>query len=95
MNMVSAMQILGIFFKHSPKRQRKLEQSITEIATKSLKKKVKPVCETRWVERHTAFTDLSQLYESILNCLEAISLNNDLNNRFDPHSVTEAPGLRK
>ena len=80
MNMVSAIQMLGIFFKYSPKRQQKLEQSITEIATESLKKNVKPLCETLWVEKHTAFTDLSQLYELILNCLEAISLNNDLNN---------------
>ena len=85
MNMVSMMQMLGIFFKYSPKPQRKLERSITKIATESLKKKVKPLCETRWVKRHTTFTDLSQLCESILNCLEAISLNNDLNNRFDPH----------
>ena len=59
MNMVSTMQMLGILFKYSPKRQPKLEQSITEIATESLKKKVKPLCETRWVERHAAFTDLS------------------------------------
>ena len=65
--MVGTMQMLGIFFKYSSKRERKLEQSITEIATESLKKKVKPLCETRWVERHTAFTDLSQLYESILD----------------------------
>ena len=47
------------------------------------------------MERHTAFTDLNQLYESILNCLEATSLSNDLNNRFDSHLVTEASGLRK
>ena len=47
------------------------------------------------MESHTAFTDLSQLYESILHCLESISLNNDLNNGFDPHSVTEASSLRK
>ena len=53
------MQMLGIFFKYSPRCQRKLEQSITEIATESIKKKIKPLCETRWVERHTAFTDLS------------------------------------
>ena len=67
MNMISTMQMFGIFSKYSPKRQRKLEQSITEIATESLKNKVKPLCETCWVERHTAFTDLSQLYESILH----------------------------
>ena len=59
MNMVSTMKMLGIFFKYSPKCQRKLEQSITETATESIKKKIKPLCETRWVERHTAFTDLS------------------------------------
>ena len=77
--------MLSIFFKYySQKRQRKLKQPITEIATESLKKKVKPLCETRWVERHTAFTDLSWLYESILNFSEAILLNNDLNNRLIP-----------
>ena len=90
MNMVSTMQMLRIFFKHSPRRQRKLKQSITEIATESLKKKVKPLYEKRWIKRRTAFTDLSQLYEAILHCLKTILLNNDLNNRFDPHSVTEA-----
>ena len=93
--MVSTMQMLGIFFKYSGKRQRKLEQSITENATESLNNKVKLLCETRWVERYTAFTDLSQLYESTLHCLESIWLNNDLNNRFSPHSVTEASRLRK
>ena len=41
--------------------------------------------QARWVERHTSFTDSSQLYESILRCLESISLNNDLNNISDPH----------
>ena len=73
------MQILGIFLKYSPKRLQKLEKSITEIATESLKKKIKPLCETRWVERHTAFADLSQPYESYLHFLESILLNNDLN----------------
>ena len=58
--------------------------------------KVKPLCETRWVERHTAFDDLSELYESLLHCLEKIeSNNNDPENRFDPKSVSEASGIRK
>ena len=35
-NMVSTMQMLGIFFKYSSKRERKVEQTITEIATESL-----------------------------------------------------------
>ena len=63
MNVVSVMQTVGIFFKYSPKRQQKLKQSITEVATESFKKKVKPLCETRWGGRHMVFTDLSQLYE--------------------------------
>ena len=87
--------MLGIFFKHSSKHQRKLEEFLTEIATESYKKKVKSLYETRWVERHTEFTDLSQLYKSILHCPESFSVNNDLNNRFDPHSETEASVLTK
>ena len=47
MNMVSTMQMLSIFFKYSPKLQQKLEQPIRVIASESLKKKVKPLRETR------------------------------------------------
>ena len=47
-NMVSTMQALGIFFKYSPKRQRKLEEVIAEAGREGcLKKKIKPFCETR------------------------------------------------
>ena len=92
MNMVSTIKMLGIFFKYSPKCQQKLKQSITEIATESFKKKIKPLCETHWVERHTAFV---HCLESIVHCLESISLSNDLNNIADAHSVTEASYLRK
>ena len=35
-NMVSTMEILGTFLKYSPKHQRKLEQSNTEIVTELL-----------------------------------------------------------
>ena len=72
-NMISTMQVLGIFFKYSPKRQRKLEASISELASEhNLKYKIKPLCETRWVERHTAFEDLFTLYAPLLHCLESI-----------------------
>ena len=33
-NMISTMQALGIFFKYSPKRQRKLEASIADVTNK-------------------------------------------------------------
>ena len=95
-NMISTMQVLGIFFKYSPKRQRKLEASISELASEhNLKYKIKPLCETRWVERHTAFEDLFTLYAPLLHCLESIQNNSDPENQFDPKSVTEASGLSK
>ena len=58
MSMVSTMQMLGISFKYSPKRQRKLEQSITKTATESLKKKFKPLCET---VNHVGWKDTQHL----------------------------------
>ena len=95
-NMVSTMQVLGIFFKYSPKRQRKLEEAIAEADKEGcLKKKIKPLCKTRWVEKHTAFDDLNQLYNQLLHCLESIQSNSDPNNQFDPKSTTEAAGLLK
>ena len=53
------------------------------------------MCETRWVERHTALDDLNQLYKPLLHCLELIQSNSNPNNRFDAKSTTEAAGLLK
>ena len=94
--MVSTMQALGIFFKYFPKRQRKLEEAIAE-ANKGgcLKKKIRPLCEIHWVERHTAFDDLNQLCKPLLNGFESIESNSDPNNRFNAMSTTEAAGLLK
>ena len=47
-NMVSTIQALGIFFKYSSKRRRKLEEAIAEADKEGcLKRKIKPFCETR------------------------------------------------
>ena len=90
------MQVLGIFCKYSPKRHEKLEQAIAEADKEGyLNKKIKPLCKTPWVERHTAFEDLNQLYKPQLNCLESIQSNSDPNNRFDAKPITEAAGLLK
>ena len=59
---------------------------------KAAKQKIKPLCETRWVERHTAFQDFDDLYEPLLLCLETISLNKD-RKKWDAKSKTEAQGL--
>lgn len=56
------------------------------------KKKIKPMCETRWVERHTAFSDFEDLYQPLLLCLETISTNQG-GRTWDAKSKTEANGL--
>ena len=54
-NMVSTMPSLGLFFKYSAKRQRILEATIAQMHSNNeeTKEKVKPLCETRWVEFKT------------------------------------------
>ena len=97
-NMVSTMQSLGLFSKFSPKRQRLLEKCIQDMTNEDVsfaKHKLKPLCETRWVERHTTFNDLASLYDTVLLCLEKIFLNTVPDTKFDPHSVTEASGLHR
>ena len=94
--MVSVVQVLRIFVKYFPKRQRKLEASIAEIAGKEkLKNRVTLLCETSWVEKHTTFGDLLQLYELVLNCFESIEKNVDPWNWFDAKSVTETSSFLK
>jgi len=50
------------------------------------------LCQTRWVERHTAFVDFATMYEAILLCLEGIGQGNG---SWDAKSRTEASGLLK
>mgnify|MGYP003455485338 CR=1 FL=1 len=57
--MLDSLKQLGIFFKYSPKRSRRLEQAIEDFnshespATQIKKTKFGLFCETRWVEKHT------------------------------------------
>ena len=86
-NKVSTMHLLGL-----------LEKCIEDMTNEDVsfaKHKIKPLCETRWVERHTAFNDLASLYDTVLLCLEKIFLNTVPDTKFDPHSVTEASGLHR
>ena len=75
---------LGVFFKYSSKRQRQLEQAIELINTerKTSPKaittmKMKPMCETRWVEKHKCLDDFYELFEALINCMEAIATEPD------------------
>ena len=51
------------------------------------------MCEARWVEKHSAFNDLSKFYEIVIYCLENIESNHDSEIKYDTKSVTEAAGI--
>ncbi|KAK3104654.1 hypothetical protein FSP39_007252 [Pinctada imbricata] len=93
---LDALKKLGIFFKYSPKRSRRLEKAVDEVnedreeARKIDKKKFKVYSETRWVEKHTTLQAFDDLYEPILLCLDAISSKE---RGWDSKAVVEANGL--
>ena len=105
--MISSMKALGVFFKYSPKRQRRLESCVEHVneerrvqkKSEITKKKFKLQCETRWVERHTAMEDFHSLYEPLVMCLSQIShppcgaAKDQV--KWDTKSTTEADGLLK
>jgi len=55
------------------------------------KSKIKPLCTTRWVERHTALRNFADLYEPLIECLASIA--NAVGRKWDHKSKTEALGL--
>ena len=68
--MVCLLRSLGQFFASFPKRKHLFEKVFKEKVGQStfnkMKKEIKPICETRWVERHVAFEDLDVLYLYII-----------------------------
>ncbi|XP_062508479.1 52 kDa repressor of the inhibitor of the protein kinase-like [Corticium candelabrum] len=103
--MLSDLKAVGLFFKYSPKRQRTLEQSVEQENTKRTSAGEKPIraqklkllCETRWVERHTALKDFRDMYFALVHCLQVISgqiiATPTAASKYDAKSVTEANGL--
>ena len=98
-HMLADLKALGIYFKYSPKRQRRLEDAVMEVNERresaGVKKvsstKVKIMCETRWVERHTVLAEFAEMYEPTVLCLEAIASN--CSGTWNSKSITEASGL--
>ena len=41
------------------------------------KSKLKPMCETRWIERHTTFEELENLFEPFIHSFESIQRNGE------------------
>lgn len=96
--MLSTLTSVGLFFKYSPKRQRKFEQSI-DTYNESLvsggraitKTKLKTMCQTRWIERHTSMQDFDSMYPPLLTCFDEIANNTE--GIWDGKTITEAQGL--
>ena len=67
-NMMDVASGVARFFNNSPKRQMALDKYIEDLHSRdsqsSKRKKLKELCQTRWVERHDAFEAFSELFES-------------------------------
>ena len=98
--MMSTLKDVALFFKYSPKRQRLLESCIETVNSERISagnskinnQKVKLLCETRWVERHTSLEEFEEMYAGVIECLSKIC---DAQSRapWDSKTVTEARGL--
>ena len=99
--MLSHLKAVGIFFKYSPKRQRHLETTVSKVnvqrkslgVTEVSPHKVKLMCETGWVERHTILVEFAEMYEPIVNYFENISRNSS--REWNVKTVKQANGLLK
>ena len=95
-HMLADLNALGIYFKYSPKRQRRLEDAVMERresggVKKVSSTKIKIMCETCWVEQHTVLAEFAEMYEPTVLCLEAIASN--CSGTWNSKSITEASEL--
>lgn len=104
-NMLDTCRELYSFFDNSPKRQALLNMVIDVLAQGETKKRrLKNLCKTRWVERHTTFQTIFDLYHYIVMALDEIYDPSD-DERFkcpeedswawDANTRTLANGLRQ
>ena len=69
--MMDSCRELYSFFDNSPKRQRFLDIVIDVLGKGETKKrKLKNLCKTRWIERHSTFETIYDLYEYVVTTLD-------------------------
>lgn len=71
-NMINVINDVFCHFNNSPKRQRFFENILQALGSEIKKQKLKGLCQTRWVERHTCFETFYDLYFFVCCCCEAI-----------------------
>ena len=101
-NMMDSCRELYSFFDNSPKRQVCLNAVIGALSPENKKRRLKNLCKTRWIERHSTFETIFDLYEYIVITLDEICDPTD-DDRYYPNgekwhvdvkSKTLANGLR-
>ena len=71
--MIDSFRELHSFFDNSPKRQRFLDIVIDVMGKGETKKrKLKNLCKTRWIARHSTFETIYDLYEHVVSILDEI-----------------------
>lgn len=70
---------LTTFSTASAKRVNIFQRILSELTrhSKVTNKKLKPLCDTRWVERHDSLTLFKDLYFEIIECLEELESDGD------------------
>ena len=80
-----------LFFNNSPKRQKVLEDCISETVSGSKVKKLVSLCRTQWIARINAFEVFCDLLKAIVAALAAIRSN--AGHKWDAENITMAGGL--
>jgi len=61
-----------IFFTILPRGKNILELALKQYCPNTHHEKLKGLCKTRWVERHSFLKTFGELYEHVVNCLNAV-----------------------
>lgn len=82
-NIMNSCRELYSLFDNSPKRQRFLDIVIDVLGKGETKKrKLKNLCKTRWIERHSTFETIYDLYEYVVTTLDEICVPSE-DERFE------------
>ena len=71
-NLIGLINEAYLFLANSPKRQRMFERTVEVYLPSTSHSKLSGLCKTRWVERHSCFEVLHEMYETLVTLLAAI-----------------------
>ena len=60
------------YFENSPKRTRFMELGLKQYCHNTRHKKLRGLCKTRCVERHSCLETFGELHEHVVTCLDAM-----------------------